>query len=38
MELEAGIEERFKFPYFELCNFYATKYLGEQLKGLYLMF
>lgn len=33
MELEANIDDRFKFPYFELCNFYAAKNMAETLKG-----
>ncbi|KAL3091983.1 hypothetical protein niasHS_005933 [Heterodera schachtii] len=32
MELAADIEERFKFPFFELCNFYAAKNIAEILK------
>uniref|UniRef100_A0A183BK17 JmjC domain-containing protein n=1 Tax=Globodera pallida TaxID=36090 RepID=A0A183BK17_GLOPA len=32
MELAAETDERFKFPFFELCNFYAAKNIAETLK------
>jgi len=34
MEGLAETEERFKFPYFELCNFYAAKSIAGLLEGL----
>jgi hypothetical protein len=33
LEADAETEERFKFPFFELCNFYAGKSISESLKG-----
>ncbi|KAF7638342.1 Lysine-specific demethylase 7A [Meloidogyne graminicola] len=32
MELDVDTDERFKFPFFELCNIYAAKSVAESLK------
>lgn len=33
MELAVETDERFKFPFFELCNIYAAKSFAESIKG-----
>jgi hypothetical protein len=33
MEIAVDTDERFKFPFFELCNIYAAKSIAESLKG-----
>ena len=38
MELAVDTDERFKFPFFELCNIYAAKSIAESLEGLSINF
>lgn len=34
METEVGIDDHYRFPYFELCNFYAAAQICKKLEGL----
>lgn len=38
MENKADIDGRFRFPFFEMCNFYAAKSIVEKLKGILIIF